>query len=406
MKKKELFLIAGLIIFGFVFQYFDSGDISFIKSCNSDHKSIRDKNHPHEFIDDFTFDAPAKILIFDNPAGSVEISPSIDEKISVELVKIIYHKDESKVEQFRNMVNITNRKEGDKAIIEIDPSDDEFPYTRVRTHFKIFIPKSTTLNVKNRFGDISINGSGTSVIVDGKFGDVSIQNIPSDISIINRFGKTKISNISGKIELDLKFSQADVSGSSSIDCRISHSSLDLSDIKESSSVKIEGVHTKMRLSEIRSDLIKIKNSHNMISLSDITTGELLITSRHCKIIADGLDSESIAIKNSYNRVRLKNLKGTSLNVLLSHGDLDLSLKSMFKKIFVTNSYSDISLKIPGNTDPSLSMNTKYGDITNRSNLEISSVKAKYLTTFSRTGIGSEININTSYGDIVLSELPQ
>ncbi|MCK4889747.1 MAG: hypothetical protein KAS97_07435, partial [Candidatus Aminicenantes bacterium] len=247
MKKKELFLIAGLIIFGFVFQYFDSGDISFIKSCGSDHKSIRDKNHPHEFTDDFTFNVPVKTLVFDNPAGSVEISQSMDEKILVELVKIVYHKDESKVEQFRNMVNITNIKEGEKAIIEIDPSDDEFPYTRVRIHFKIYIPKSTTLNVKNRFGNISIDSSGTSLMVDGKFGDVSIKNIPSDISVINRFGKTKISNISGKIELDLKFSQADVSGSSSIDCRISHSSLDLSDIKESSSVKIKGVHTKMRL---------------------------------------------------------------------------------------------------------------------------------------------------------------
>jgi len=406
MKKKELFLIAGLIIFGFVFQYFDSGDISFVKNCNSDHKSIRDKNHPHEFKDNFTFDAPVKSLVFDNPAGSVEFSPSPDEKISVELVKVIYHKDESKVEQFRNMVKIINRKEGEKAVIEIDPSDDEFPYTRVRTHFKIYIPKSTTLNVKNRFGNIIIDSSGTSLMVDGKFGDLRIKNIPSDISVINRFGETKISNISGKIELDLKFSQADVSGSSSIDCRISHSSLYLSNIKESSSVKIDGTHTKMILSEIRSDHIKIKNSHNMISLSDITTSELLITSRHCKIIADGLDSESIAIKNSYNKVRLKNLKGSSLNILLSHGDLDLSLKSMFKRIFVTNSYSDISLKIPGGTDPSLSMNTKYGDIANRSNLEISSVKAKYLTTFSRSGSGSEININTSYGDIVLSELPQ
>ncbi len=406
MKKKEIFLIAGLIIFGFVFQYIDSGDISFIRSCNSDHRSIRDKNHPHEFIDSFSFDVPVKTLVFDNHAGSVEISPSIDEKISVELVKIVYHKDESKVEQFRNMVNITNRKEGDKATIEIDPSDDEYPYTRVRVHFKIYIPKAIKLNVKNRFGNISIDSSGTSLIVDGKFGDVSIKNITSDISVINRFGETKINNISGKIELDLKFSRADVSGSSSIDCRISHSSLDISDIKESSSVKIEGAHTKMILSEIKSEHIKIKNSHNMISLSDITTSELLITSRHCKIIADGLDSESIAIKSSYKKVRLKNLKGSSLNILLSHGDLDLSLKSMFKKIFVTNSYSDISLKIPGGTDPSISMNTKYGNITNRSNLEISSVEKKYLTTFSRIGSGSEININTSYGDIVLSELPQ
>ncbi len=405
MKKKELYLVAGLIIFGFVFQYIDSGDISFLKNCSSDSKSIKDKNHPHEFSENFSFDGPVKTLVFDNPAGSVEISPSIDKRISVELVKVVYHKNESKVEQFKNMVKTINRKEGTKAIIETNPSDDEFPYARVRTHFKINIPKEITLKVKNRFGSIIIDRSDAPLEVDGKFGDVKIENIQSDVYIRNRFGKTTIRNISGRTELDLKYSRVDVSGSSSVFCRISHSSLDLSDIRESVSVEIEGVHTKMKLSEIRSDHIKIKNSHNLISLSDVITKEFLITSRHCKIIADNLSSESISIKNSYNKIRLRDLKGSSLNVLLTHGDLDLSLNSMFKRIFITNSYSDIALKIPGNTDPTISMNTKYGDISNRSNLEVSSVKSKYLTTFSRTGSGAEININTSYGDITLSEQP-
>lgn len=405
MKKKELFLIAGLIIFGFIFQYFDSGDISLLKGCNVDRKSIRDKNHPHEFAENFTFDMPSKELEFDNPAGSIEISPAIDGKIIVESVKIVYHKDNSKVKKYKNMVKIENGRDGDKAIIKVDSPGIEFPYTRVRVHFKISAPPETILSVKNRFGDISINGSGTSVKVDGKFSNVKVKNISSDINILNRFGSTVINNIKGKIELDLKFSSAEISGSSSLDCRIGHSSLNLSDIRESSSIKIEGSHTKLTLSDIISDQIKIKNSHNRINLSDITTKDLLITSRHCKINADILNSDSISIKNSHNSIRMKGLKGSTLNILLTHGDLHLSLVSMFEKVFVTNSYSDIKLAIPGGTNPSLSMNTKYGEITNRTALDIHSVKAKYLTTFSRKGISSEININTSYGDITLSENP-
>ncbi|MCK5220836.1 MAG: DUF4097 family beta strand repeat protein, partial [Candidatus Aminicenantes bacterium] len=362
MKKKELFLIGGLIIFGFIFQYFDSGDISFIKGCNVNKNSIRDKSYPHEFTENFTFDLPAKGLEFDNPAGSVEISPAIDGKIKIESVKIVYHKNDSKVEKYKNMVKIEKGINGDKGIIKTGFEGEEFPYSRVRVHFKISVPPATILTVKNRFGDISIDSSGTSVKVDGKFGAVNIKNISSDINVLNRFGKTRISNIKGKIELDLKFSEAEVTGSSSIDCRISHSSLNLSDIRESNSIKIEGAHTKLTFSDINSDLIKIKDSHSRINLSDINAKELLITSRHCNIDTDNLNSDSISIKNSYNSIRMKNLNGSTLNILLSHGNLQLSLSSMFKKIFITNSYSDIKLAIPDGTNPSLSMNTKYGDI--------------------------------------------
>lgn len=403
MKKKEIFLIGGIILFGLVFQYFDSGNISFVKGCSSDTKALKDKSHPHEFKENFTFKNSAEELSFNNDAGSVEISPSTDGLISVESVKIVYHKDESGVRKYRDRVEIRNEFEGAKAVVRTISNGGEFPYTRVRTHFRIFIPGNTRLTIKNRFGNIKVDNAGSEINIDGKFGDLSISNISSGINIKNRFGKTNISDIKGKIELDAKFSEVEVTGSSAIDCRIGHSILYISDIKESKSIKIEGAHTKIELSEIESDQIKIKNSHNHIRLGTITTKDFLLTSRHCSITADELNSDSISIKNSHNTIRLKNIKGKELNVLLSNGDLKVSLNSMFETIFVTNSYSDIFLTIPGGTNPAISLNTKYGDIKNRTGLDLSTVKAKYLTTFSREGEDSRININTSYGDITLRE---
>ncbi len=403
MKKKELFLIGGLILFGLIFQYFDSGNISFVNGCSSDTNKLKDKSHPHEFKDSFTFGNSADELIFDNHAGSVEISPSSDGQISVQSVKIVYHKDDSSVQKYRDKVEIRNEMEGTKAIIRTITNGEDFPYTRVRTHFRIFLPENSRLRIKNRFGNIKVENAGREINIDGKFGDLTVSKISSGISIINRFGKTRISDIKGKIELDVKFSDTEVKGASTIDCRIGHSTLYISDIKDSKSINIEGSQTKMEFSEIESDQIKIKNSHNRISMNNISTKEFLLTSRHCNIYADNLNSDSISIKNSHNPIRLKNISGNSLNVLLSNGDLKVSLSSMFESIFVTNSYSDISLTIPAGTDPSISLNTKYGDITNNTGLDLSAIKAKYLTTFSREGNNSQININTSYGDISFSE---
>ncbi len=403
MNKKEILLIAGLIIFGLLLQYFDSGDIAFIKSCSNDIRSIRDKGHPHEFPGSFTFDNQVKKFEFDNPAGSIDISPSSKKRIYIETVKIVYHKDQSEIERLKNIVKIKKHETMDKAVIKVYSKESRFPYNRVRVKFKVFLPAATILKIRNRFGNINIDNAGTSITVDGKFGDIKIKNIDGDINVISRFGETNISDISGSIGLDLKYSNAEISNSSSLNCKVSHSSLSLSDFNKGNSIKIDGVHTKIKLSDIKSDLIKIKNSHNRIDLSDIMTKELLITSRHCKINGNRLNSESISIKNSFNKIILKELNGSKLNILLKHGNLYLSLGSMFKKVFITNSYSDITLFIPSGSDPVLSLNSKYGDIINRTDLKINSIKEKYLTTFSRIGDGSDININTSYGDIVLKE---
>lgn len=132
----------------------------------------------------------------------------------------------------------------------------------------------------------------------------------------------------------------------------------------------------------------------------------MLASRHCDITAEELHSDSISIKNSFNNVKLKNISGGQLNILLSNGDLKVSMSSMFESIFVTNSDSDIKLTIPAGTNPSISLNTKYGNITNNTRLDLSAIKTNYLTTFSREGVNSQININTSYGDISFNENSQ
>ncbi len=403
MKKKELFLIVGLILFGFIFQYFDSGKITFLENCNSSNISISDKNHPHEFTKNFTYEHPLKSIRIDNQAGGIKIFPSSDNKTSVQSVKIVYHADSSKVKKYKESVMIKSKISDNKVVLRSKSSKDDFPYKRVRTFFTVYVTANTKIEIKNRLGNINIENINGSVRINEKFGDIKINNVNSDISIINKFGNTEIKKISGKTELDLEFSKAEIEEINSLDCKISHSSLYLSDIGRSDSINIKGAHTRLILKNVNSDQIKIKDSHNKIEISKVNTREFIVSSRHCKIKAYKLNSDSISIKNSFNRIKLVDVSGKKLNILLSHGDLYASFVSMFDNIFITNSFSDIHLKIPSGKDPTLSMNTKYGIIKNETGLEIVSTKNKHLTTFSKKGTDFEININTSYGDITLSE---
>jgi archaellum component FlaF (FlaF/FlaG flagellin family) len=49
MKRKEIFLIVVLIIFGLLYQLYKTGEEEVFEGCSTDSKYLLDKNHPHEF---------------------------------------------------------------------------------------------------------------------------------------------------------------------------------------------------------------------------------------------------------------------------------------------------------------------------------------------------------------------
>ncbi len=402
MKRKDFFLIVSLILAGIVFQYFDSGEISFIKGCNIEKITLKDKKFPNKFKEIISIPEGIKKLSLINPAGSIEVVPSNDNTVTIEIDKIVYHKNKQRAKELHNLIKI-NKINGDKTTIRVLPNDDEFPFDRVRVFFKLYIPVNISLDLRNRVGDIAVKGMEGPISINEKFGNISLNDIKSSVTIFSRFGDVNIKKILGQVELDTKFSKVNISNFKSLDCRIGHSSMYLKDSMKEERIIIDGSHAKLNLNKINANQIKIKNSHNRISLSEITTEELILLSKNCKIKVNNLSTEICSIKNSYGKVILDDIKGVELNILLSNGNLDITLAEMFKQIYITNSNSDISMKIPLNSNPTLTITAKYGKVINKTKLNIRSVIEKYYSVFTREGDNTEINIKTDYGDIKLSE---
>ncbi|MEN8152510.1 MAG: DUF4097 family beta strand repeat-containing protein [Acidobacteriota bacterium] len=401
MKKKEILLIAALIIFGFVYHFFESGEIAFIKSGNENSKKIIDRNHPNFFTNDLVFSESILSLKIINPAGEISVEPSIDKRTTVEITSVIYHKDKKKIEELKSQYSLKKTEVSGKGIIEVIKGENTFPYKRVRINFKIRIPKEIEIKLYNRFGNIVIKGTGKNIYIDEKFGDIQIEDIESKLKILSLHGNINLSNIKGDINLITKLTKTEIEGAGNIECKANLATLIISDIPQSKKIDINGEHTKMIFSGINSEQIRIGNSHQLVRIENSKAESITITARNCRIISDTINVNELIVKNSQNRVRLEKISGKDISVLLKHGNLVISPDRNIENINILNSYSNIKVNLPREIDPGFNLSTKYGEIVNNTKFDFNTIKERYKLTLTRTGTIPQIVINNSYGKIIL-----
>ena len=71
MKRREIFLVVVLILFGLTYTFFKSEEFTFFDACSSDYRSLLDKNHAHDFVEEGMEFENIKKVILHNPAGNI-----------------------------------------------------------------------------------------------------------------------------------------------------------------------------------------------------------------------------------------------------------------------------------------------------------------------------------------------
>ena len=382
MKRKEIFIVIALIVFGIAYHFYKSGEIDLITkngffiSLNS--TKLLDKNHQNNFIEkEINLHGIKKIKII-NIAGEIIVERSKDNTTIIKPIICIYHKNKSTAKEIYNKIKIRSEKSKENIKIEVD-SNEKFPYKRVRVKFKLLIPETVELNLFNRYGNINIKNAGKNININEKHGNIFASDINSNMDITHKYGKIKLKKISGNINVKSKHSKLNITNSLSI--------------------KIESEFTKVNLENIKDD-IEISNSHSPINMKKIK-GNITINSRHCKIKLDNIISEYLNIKNSYDDVYIKNISGNNLYLYISHADLNINFNEIKEQININSNYSDITIEYPKSTNPSLNICTKYGKIKNYTKTKFTIIKQTYNQLLSYQGENPEIIINDSYGDIYL-----
>ena len=378
MKRKEIFLVVILILFGFLVKIYESGGKVIFEGCSVDNRSLQDRMYPHDImIEESRFEKIESLEII-NPAGEIRINPSIDGSVVVKAIKRIFHRHEQKVADIQGKIKIALKPIGGVLKIDVE-TPGRFPFNRARIIFHISVPGSTGLKLVNRYGGIVINEAGSGIRVDEKYGDLNLRDIHSDLNIIHGYGYVMIDSVEGNLEMDTKYSKVNIS--------------------DTRDIGIRGWHAKLQLAGIKGDVV-VANSHDKIDLRDIK-GRININGRHCPISLRNIDSGFLLIKNSHLEVDIENLWAEKVDVSLENGDLKIRFFDIKNQMNISNKHSNITMIYSDAMNPSFNINLTYGKLINETPLELNVFSGKVKKIYTGGRGAPEITITNRYGDILL-----
>lgn len=207
----------------------------------------------------------------------------------------------------------------------------------VESNFTIAVPTNMVVQVTNRHGDVDADGLGNQLQANVGFGDLRTQScsqLDVDISHGNALLKTSV----GDANVEASFSSVvilDIQGKLKVDG--SHSSISASNV--TGNVDVESSFEEIALTGITGDA-KLKNAHGNINA--VIRGNVKLDNRHgaTKVICHGTE-----------------VTGES-----SHGDMDVTVtNAQFGKIDLETSFDDLTLRLPGDSNPQINMKTKFGE---------------------------------------------
>jgi len=444
MKKRDIIIVMAVIAFGLIYNAIKSGDfdIRFHKGVPVTTWQLIDKSYPNDFAgEEIQYNQVDKIEI-SNIAGDIEVekaAPAADAAnatgIRIYPTIRVFHRDKTKAEEISKQIKINHvlatetieannppgKKEMQKVRIEVKSIED-FSLRRARVRFKLVIPDTVELKLRNRYGDMVVDGCGKNISLDGKHGDIYVKHVDTAVEINHNNGRVAVSDVQNNVNLSARNSTVRVNNVSELklDCYLAdvkisqvENKVDIenaaySDIimEEGNEFSAAGRHTKYKLTNIKSS-VQIKNSHKPISMKNIG-GNILINANNCKINLEQITASDVVIKNAYNYVNIDKISVENLDILMNNGDLDIVFDQIKEKLDIKNRHSKVTLIYPSSQRPVFNIEARYGSVTNRTTEDLAVLKerGRELVTSSRLDGKPMITINTTYGDILLETRDQ
>jgi hypothetical protein len=377
MKKKELVIVLLVLAFGLLYYLFESGNIDFYEGCSFNSRGLLYKKF-FSFPQEEQRYTDIQSIEIHNKAGAINIEKSAGNETVVQPVIRVYHKKRDRAEVIRESIELRYRL--DRGRLTIDTaSNKNFPYQRVRIYFQLQVPEAVELNLVNRYGDIELKDTGRNVLLDGKHGDISVAAVNANLKIRHGYGRIVIRDVGGEVDLQTRYASLD--------------------IDRAAAVKIDSEHTKIKIRNIKKGIL-LKNSHHAMDIADVE-GSVSISASDCRIRLKNVVSDYIIVKNAYKETRLKDITADNLDLSMSHGDLIVDFRHIDNAVNINGKYADIVLRFPGSLTPLFNVSTTYGEIKNRSSAQLDVGRGKVRQTVTSMEGEPDVIINSVYGDIIL-----
>ena len=280
--------------------------------------------------------------------------PQIDFK-----VKITVKSDrESTVKKLMEIIDVELSQSGNtvnaKTIFN-NKSNKSFNAS-ISIKYNVRVPKDVLLNLKTRYGDITIDEVREKLKAEVKYGDIKADNMMMD-DIVNNVIEVKYGNINideaNKVYVDLSYGDAKINKCDYIDATVKYG--------------------KLFITELNRGILEIKYSDARID-----------------------QANKVKFANvGYSDVKLRNVKD-KLIADLKYSDMSATVTSLKPRIEIDGAYSDVNLYLNENASFNYRMSSSYGDITFKGFFDEKSIGSNGTYGDGEPGY---LDITTKFGDV-------
>ncbi|MFQ5694518.1 MAG: DUF4097 family beta strand repeat-containing protein [Terriglobia bacterium] len=154
----------------------------------------------YEFSEELTQEvAPPTTLNIRNGNGDIELVAGEDNQLRLQARKRVCAASESEAEELADNIDplLENTAEGWRFRWSSEGSA-----SFVRADLEVVVPRTTSLRLSSRQGDIRVSGIQGSVRVEPDDGDARVEDIEGDVVVEIRRGEAYISEVTGRVELE------------------------------------------------------------------------------------------------------------------------------------------------------------------------------------------------------------
>lgn len=229
----------------------------------------------------------------------------------------------------------------------------------IKSNIKLALPATANVDVKNRFGNVSIEGS------------------EADIKLINLYGHIVAKDLTGKSEFENGFGSIKVDNVAQCRTSNSHGNTTINNVNGMLEAKnsfglleVNGVQGPATIENSKGNVFA-KNITGKATLKtgyatldvDGVTGDANLTNSHGRIYAKNLNGSTVRVGNSFGPIEL-GTAATSVECTNQYGKVDAKLTNPeFLNTKISTKFNDVSLQLPQSTTPAFKLNASGGKVT-------------------------------------------
>jgi len=350
------------------------------------------------YFEDFTYEETPDIsgpqlkeIQVLNSHGDIEVVAAATDRATVVFRKRVSARNKAEADRIAADLRMTLTRTGDR--LTIGTNRESFRHRNFSTDFKIVVPAGTAVVLKNSYGLVRVEGTGTTDIAD-PHGEVVVRGISGPLTLASSYEKIDVDGVRDKVKIEAPHADVEVKnleGGLELDhsygdiilrhiggktiVRASHSGVSARklgaeseiettyekiNIADAGAVKIRARHCDIEAENI-SGTFDVTDDYGLVRIASLG-GDLKIDGRNVEVEGRELKSSDLFVKTGYRDVVLAGFAGKT-SIVLEHGKLTLEPDSSLSgAVDVQGTYVDVRMIWPAGFRAPLIVQTRDGRI--------------------------------------------